>query len=95
MGGVIHSRSLPLFLAIAACGLSSPVAAEFRVLESNVKKYPAGAVFPDDERFELGQGCVLRVIVLPSNETCVLEGAKPRRLATGGTRGKPPPPACQ
>jgi hypothetical protein len=95
MGGLICFRWLPLILAIAAFGLSTPTAAEFRVLESNVDKYRVGAVFPDDERFELGDGCEVRVLVLPANETRVFEGKKSHRLAAGGSRDLSRPAPCQ
>jgi hypothetical protein len=95
MGGVIRSHSLPLIVAIAAFGMSTPAAAEFRVLESNAEKYPVGAVFPNDERFELGEGCVVRVLVLPTNETRIFEGKKSHRLAPGGTRDLSRPESCE
>jgi hypothetical protein len=80
---------------ILICALSPPAYAEMRIIESNSPQYHVGAVLPDGTSIALGQGCFIRVLKLPSNETVMYEGPpKLRNLPHGGTRGKSQLPPC-
>jgi len=72
----------------------SSARAELQIVESNTPDYPVGKVLPDDTKFELGVGCHVRVLKLPSNETRRIDGPALGQKPVAGTRGKPPPLSC-
>jgi hypothetical protein len=90
----MRCRSL-LALVILIYALSAPAYAEMRIIGSNSPQYQIGAVLADGTSIALGQGCFIRVLKLPSNETVMYEGPpKLKNLPPGGTRGKSQQPPC-
>jgi hypothetical protein len=72
--------------AMLTSGLFFSAHADMKIIESNVAKYPVGAVIQTDPKIEsLPVGGIVRVLRLPSNETAVFENPKPVQ-EVGGTR---------
>jgi hypothetical protein len=83
-----------LLLSILLCAMPVRARADMRIIESNSQKYKVDAVVPDDTKFELGVGCLVKVLKQSTNETVLYEGPKFTRPPRGGTRSKPQPPSC-
>jgi len=87
-------RSCMLLLSILVCAMSSRAHADMRIIESNSQKYKVDNFVPDGTKFELGVGCLVKVLKQTTNETVLYKGPKSARSPWGGTRGKPQPPSC-
>lgn len=74
------------------------LAGDMRVLESNVDKYPVGAVLPDTHPMnDLPQDGRVRVLLLSPMTTKLFEGPRGARAGpVGGTRAvRPTPPSTK
>jgi hypothetical protein len=76
------------FLSVLVLG-SAVLAGDMQVIESNVEKYPVGAVLPETEVLkDMPPDGRVRVLILSSQVTRVYDGKRGGRAgAVGGARG--------
>jgi hypothetical protein len=65
---------LVLFTMAVGVAMASAASAEMRVLDSDAAEVKTGSVWPDDAKLPIPPGKKVRMLLLPSNVTKVING---------------------